>query len=70
MRSLVRIWLGVSMLAGTLALGSACVVRETVVARPGPPPRCPGGVWIPEHYGRYGRYHHGHWRCPGVIEVE
>jgi hypothetical protein len=56
-------WLGaLAMLAATL---SACVVRERTVARPG---YCAGGVWIGPHYGRYGGYHRGHWRCPGVVE--
>ena len=45
---------------------SGCVVRERrVVARPG---ACPGGVWIAGHYGPRGRWHPGHWRCPGVVE--
>ncbi|HXX66019.1 MAG TPA: hypothetical protein VEK07_02495 [Polyangiaceae bacterium] len=44
---------------------SGCVVE----ARPAPPPRCPGGEWIAGHYGPHGRWHPGHWRCPGVVEV-
>jgi len=59
-----------AMLLPTLValLLSGCVVE----ARPvGPPPPCVGGRWIEGHYGPYGRWHPGHWRCPGaVIEVE
>lgn len=44
---------------------SGCVVE----ARPGPPGRCPGGYWVAGHYGPHGRWHPGHWRCPGVVEV-
>ena len=51
------------VLAGSAA--ASCVVRERVVAHPG---MCRGGVWVPDHYGRHGRYHPGHWRCPGVVE--
>jgi hypothetical protein len=59
------------ILAGLLFLSvgtglSGCVVRErTVAARPG---TCPGGYWIEGHYGPRGRWHPGHWRCPGVVE--
>jgi hypothetical protein len=59
--------LTVSLLLATLATSvSACVVREERVARPGP---CRGGVWVEGHRGPYGRWHPGHWRCPGVVEV-
>jgi hypothetical protein len=51
-----------AVLVGTL---SACVVREERVERPG---RCEGGVWIEGHHGPAGRWHPGHWRCPGVVE--
>ena len=46
---------------------SGCVVRErrVVTARPG---GCPGGVWIEGHRGPRGGWHHGHWRCPGMVE--
>ena len=47
---------------------SGCVVHETQVVRA--PPHCPGGVWIEGHYGPYGHWHPGHWRCPGVVEEE
>ena len=30
---------------------------------------CPGGVFIEGHRGPRGRWHEGHWRCPGVVEV-
>ena len=59
--------LRLSLLTGVLAvLGSGCVV-EPVYARP--MHHCPGGMWMEGHYGRYGRWHPGHWRCPGVVEV-
>ena len=49
-----------------LALGTAgagCYV--------GPAPgHCPGGFWVEGHYGPRGRWHPGHWRCPGVIEID
>jgi hypothetical protein len=54
----------------SLTVLSACVVREERVARPG---ACPDGVWIEGHYGPRGRWHPGHWRCPGhreIIEIE
>lgn len=51
------------VLAGSAA--ASCVVRERVVAQS---PACRGGVWVPEHRGHHGRYHPGHWRCPGVVE--
>jgi hypothetical protein len=50
------------------SLLSSCVVRErpVMVARPA---GCPGGVWVEGHrHGGYGRYHQGHWRCPGVVD--
>jgi hypothetical protein len=58
------------ILAGLLFLSTAtglssCVVRERTVARPG---GCPGGVWVEGHHGPRGRWHPGHWRCPGVVE--
>jgi hypothetical protein len=61
------------MLAGVrrmLLLGSwaAAVAGCAVEARP-PPPRCPGGMWVSGHYGPRGRWHPGHWRCPGAVEV-
>lgn len=59
------------IVAGLLFLSAAtglssCVVRERAVATG--PGRCPGGVWIEGHHGRSGRWHPGHWRCPGVVE--
>jgi hypothetical protein len=50
-----------------LVLGGCVVEERTVVARPGPP--CRSAVWVEGHYGPRGRWHHGHWRCPGVVEV-
>ena len=64
---MVRRILSFGLLAA-LAIGSltSCIVRERTVAGPG---RCPGGVWMEGHYGPAGRWHPGHWRCPGVVEV-
>jgi hypothetical protein len=31
---------------------------------------CRGGYWVEGHYGPRGRWHGGHWRCPGIIEIE
>jgi hypothetical protein len=45
---------------------AGCTVHTVVVERR---PPCPGGVWYEGHYGPRGRWHPGHWRCPGVIEV-
>ncbi|HEY7374427.1 MAG TPA: hypothetical protein VIF57_19845 [Polyangia bacterium] len=57
------------MLALALVVGgtaaSGCVVREQRVATG---PRCRGAVWIDGHHGPRGRWHPGHWRCPGVVE--
>jgi hypothetical protein len=60
LRSISRVLLPLSVMA---ALTAGCVVE----ARPGPP-RCPGGVWMEGHRGPHGRWHEGHWRCPGVVE--
>jgi hypothetical protein len=46
---------------------SACVEREVVVREPRR--ACAGGVWIEGYRGPRGRWHPGHWRCPGVVEV-
>jgi hypothetical protein len=60
-------WISALALGAALtAAGSSCVVREQRVATG--PRGCPGGVWIQGHYGPYGRWHPGHWRCPGVYE--
>ena len=45
---------------------AGCTVHTVVVERR---PPCPGGVWFEGHYGPRGRWHPGHWRCPGVVEV-
>jgi hypothetical protein len=45
---------------------SGCVVEERSSVRR---PPCPGGWWVDGHYGPRGRWHPGHWRCPGVVEV-
>ena len=64
----------ISVLALGVALTGAatsCVVREQRVATG--PRGCPGGYWIQGHYGPHGRWHPGHWRCPGhaeIIEIE
>jgi hypothetical protein len=44
---------------------SGCVVRERTVARPG---GCPGGYWVEGHRSQRGRWHPGHYRCPGQVE--
>jgi len=64
------LWLGVTaLLAVGGATGAGCVVRERSYARgPGYARGCPGGVFIEGHYGPHGRWHPGHWRCPGVVE--
>jgi hypothetical protein len=46
------------------ATASSCYV--TPVRRE----RCQGGYWVEGHRGPRGRWHEGHWRCPGVIEIE
>ena len=46
---------------------SGCVVEERRV--PEPPRSCMEARWVPGHYGPSGRWHRGHWRCRGVIEV-
>lgn len=47
-----------------LAAVEGCYVRAR-----GGPPACRGGVFIEGHRGPRGRWHEGHWRCPGVVEV-
>jgi len=54
--------LSVAIVGTTL---SGCVVREQRVAAG---PGCQGGYWIAGHYGPRGRWHPGHWRCPGLVE--
>ena len=49
-------------------LAGGCVVHEQVAVRPAPPP-CAGGVWVDGHYGPYGHWHPGHWRCPAPVVV-
>jgi hypothetical protein len=67
MRLLKRTFLLV-VLTTTVATIAGCVVEErAVVERPRRP--CPAGAWVEGHYGPRGRWHPGHWRCPGVIEV-
>ena len=57
----------VAVLGLSLLLGG-CVERVRVVdARP--PVPCAGAVWIPGHTSQSGKFHPGHWRCPGVVEV-
>jgi hypothetical protein len=51
------------LLSALLAPLGGCVVREVRG------PACAGGVWIAGHYGPRGRWHPGHWRCAGVVEV-
>jgi hypothetical protein len=51
------------MLICATSVLSGCIVRERVVVRDRVPP-CPGGVWVEGHYGPYGHWHSGYWRCP------
>jgi hypothetical protein len=46
---------------------SGCVVEERAYARPARP--CRDGFWVEGHHDRWGNWHRGHWRCPGVVEV-
>jgi len=55
--------LGLAVVLGTTV--SACVVREQRVATG---PRCRGGYWMEGHYSRAGRWHPGHWVCPGEVD--
>ena len=66
--SLLRAVAGALLVASLPVVSTGCVVEERTYARP-VRPACPGGIWIQGHYGRYGRWHPGHWRCPGVVEV-
>jgi len=63
MRKVISVGLALSL----VVIASGCVEREVVVERQ--PRACAGGVWVEGHYGPLGRWHHGHWRCPGVVEV-
>ncbi len=56
-----------SMLGLAVTLGTAA---EGCYVGPAHPGHCPGGYWVEGHYGPRGRWHPGHWRCPGVVEVE
>ena len=47
---------------------SGCVVRERTVARPYGGGGCRGGYYVEGHRGRRGRWHPGHWRCPGEVD--
>ena len=60
MRRMVKLGLIALTLGGPRA---GCVVHERVVAHPASP--CAGAVWIQGGYDHYGRWHSGHWRCPG-----
>lgn len=57
-----------SKLGLILPLAAVLLAGCVVAARPAAP--CPGAVWIEGGYDRHGRWHHGHWRCPGVVEEE
>jgi hypothetical protein len=67
MRLLFRTSLLVTLVACVVTVAGCVVEERTVVERPRRP--CPAGEWIGGHYGPRGRWHPGHWRCPGVIEV-
>ena len=64
----MRRLMGALALATVLGgLSAGCYVSEERVATAGPR-HCPGGYWVQGHYGPRGRWHPGHWRCPGVVE--
>jgi hypothetical protein len=62
--SVLRTALSFTVLALAVLSLSGCVVESNVRRAP-----CPGGWWVEGHYGPRGRWHPGHWRCPGAIEV-
>jgi hypothetical protein len=66
----MRLMVGLGLSTALAAVGaSGCMVREHRYAqRPGPATGCRGGDWVEGHYGRHGRWHPGHYRCPGVVE--
>jgi hypothetical protein len=67
-KTLIRV--AAPCLVGLAALSmTGCVVEERPYYAHSGPPACAGGRWIPGHYGPYGAWHRGHWRCPGVVEV-
>ena len=63
----------IAMLGLILSLGTVTVTLGAATSGcyvgPGPG-HCPGGYWVEAHYDRWHRWHRGHWRCPGVVEVE
>ncbi len=68
MRSLILALIASGALAGCVVRpATVAVVRPTPVGAVAvvPAPACVGGVWQPGHHGRWGRWHPGHWRCPG-----
>jgi hypothetical protein len=68
MRRLLGLLVVAALTAGGV-MGTGCVVRERAYARgPGYGHACRGGVFVEGHYGPHGRWHSGHWRCPGVVE--
>jgi hypothetical protein len=68
-RFIVRFMVGLGLVTALSAVGSSgCVVRERRYANYPPAGGCRGGYWIEGHYGPRGRWHPGHWRCPGVVE--
>jgi hypothetical protein len=69
-RFMVRFMVGLGLVTALSAVGSSgCVVRERrYAAYPSGGPACRGEYWVEGHYGRHGRWHPGHWRCPGVVE--
>jgi hypothetical protein len=61
-----RLLVLVALVAGSIAVLGCVVEDRTAVNRPA---GCAGGRWIEGHYGPRGRWHPGHWRCPGVVEA-
>ena len=55
-------------LFGFAALVVTLISLDACTARVEERHHCDGGVWIEGHRGPHGRWHDGHWRCPGVVE--
>jgi hypothetical protein len=57
-----RIFSSLGVLAVLVGL-PGCIVRVDERRPPPPAGYCAGWVWVQGHYGPYGRWHPGHWRC-------
>ena len=65
LNGVTRLWVSLTLALASGAVSASCVVRERTVERPH---GCPGGFLVDRHRGPHGRWHEGHWRCPGVVE--